>query len=416
MRDIIDNMRLAVRINAIQVISLLGLALVTLMVSLSGSRIAENSETLFVSSLSLNRQIDTFNLSIERARGMVSRVPAEFDLERQNEFKAVFDKDLGVARGALDHLRDKGSQERLAAIDQLAAHLDTMEIQAGEIFSLAANFAQDQANEILANQLFTLDELIDSNLEDLRGLADKETDLSLTSLRDIAWWMTVQALIVGLAVALVSLLSGWFVGRSITRPLAGMGKAMAALADAQLDIAIPGTGRGDEIGAMSRTVQVFKDNAIEMQRLQAEQTAADEQAKAARQRMLDELEEHVGSVVSSGVDGDLSRRVTASFNDPVLERLASGINRLVETVEQGLGENCSALAALARGDLTGQVEGNYRGAFQNLKDSTNATTEKLAEIVAQIQTATSEVENAAAEISSGTSDLSERTEQAASNL
>jgi methyl-accepting chemotaxis protein len=188
------------------------------------------------------------------------------------------------------------------------------------------------------------------------------------------------------------------------------------LASGQLDVAIDHTDRRDEVGQMSRTVQIFKDSAVEKQALQAEKLTADERAKAERQRMLDELEQHVGSVVSFGIAGDLSKRVTASFADPTLQRLADGINRFVETVDQGLGENQRAMDALAAGKLDQRVEGAYQGAFNDMKTAVNAMITKLSGIVSEIEGTTREVENAAGEISSGTQDLSKRTEQAAASL
>ncbi|MBT3306659.1 MAG: HAMP domain-containing protein, partial [Alphaproteobacteria bacterium] len=52
----------------------------------------------------------------------------------------------------------------------------------------------------------------------------------------------------------------YYVVTGITRPLADMTDAMSALAEGDKKVEVPGTDRGDEIGAMAETVQVFKDN------------------------------------------------------------------------------------------------------------------------------------------------------------
>jgi methyl-accepting chemotaxis protein len=73
------------------------------------------------------------------------------------------------------------------------------------------------------------------------------------------WWtLALAAAIALLAVAL----AGW-IGRGISRSLAGMSTTMTALAGNNLDVPIPGLGRRDEVGAMAKAVQVFKENAIE---------------------------------------------------------------------------------------------------------------------------------------------------------
>ena len=57
---------------------------------------------------------------------------------------------------------------------------------------------------------------------------------------------------------------------------------MQALADGELEGDIPGIGRGDEVGAMAATVQIFKDNAMRIRGL--EQAEAETQQRAAAER------------------------------------------------------------------------------------------------------------------------------------
>jgi methyl-accepting chemotaxis protein len=209
---------------------------------------------------------------------------------------------------------------------------------------------------------------------------------------------------------------GVIIGNVVATPILSMTQAMRRLAAGDLNMTVPGIGRRDEIGAMAETVQVFKNNAVEMQRLEMEQAQAQDQAAAERQAMLAELQEGVGSVVNAAIKGDLSQRVTTKFDDPIMQSLGDGVSRLAATVDQGLSETRSVLEALSAGDLTSRVKGTYQGAFNELKSNVNTTAEKLTEIVTEIQIATGEVKSAAAEITSGTVDLSSRTEQAASNL
>src|SRR5690606_31589908 len=72
---------------------------------------------------------------------------------------------------------------------------------------------------------------------------------------------------IGCLAALMGLGFSWLIGRSITRPLNGLAAAMKRLADGDLGAQIPATNVKDEIGAMARTVIVFRDNAVERERL-----------------------------------------------------------------------------------------------------------------------------------------------------
>jgi methyl-accepting chemotaxis protein len=77
---------------------------------------------------------------------------------------------------------------------------------------------------------------------------------------------------VGFAAVLIGLGFSWLIGRSIARPLDGLVAAMTRLANGDTSVKIPATRASDEIGAMARTVIVFRDNMIERDRLTAEQS------------------------------------------------------------------------------------------------------------------------------------------------
>lgn len=64
--------------------------------------------------------------------------------------------------------------------------------------------------------------------------------------------------------------------RRITTPLAVMTATMRRLADGDTALTVPGLERTDEIGAMAQAVDVFRSHAIDIARLEAEQTAARE--------------------------------------------------------------------------------------------------------------------------------------------
>ena len=69
----------------------------------------------------------------------------------------------------------------------------------------------------------------------------------------------------------------WFTGRGIARPVVRLSAAMRSLSEGDNKVAILGVERGDEIGAMAKAVDVFKQNAIEMEGMRG---AQEEQAEA----------------------------------------------------------------------------------------------------------------------------------------
>ena len=85
---------------------------------------------------------------------------------------------------------------------------------------------------------------------------------------------SVTRLNIMLLIAAVVIAAGvsTFAARSITRPVGcRLRTSMASLAAGEKTIEVPGLDRGDEIGAMAQAVDVFRRNALEMDRLRAEQ-------------------------------------------------------------------------------------------------------------------------------------------------
>ncbi|NBJ13651.1 methyl-accepting chemotaxis protein [Microvirga arsenatis] len=85
----------------------------------------------------------------------------------------------------------------------------------------------------------------------------------------------------------ISLL-GSIIAFAVVRPLGGMTAAMGRLAHGDLNVDVIGIERKDEVGELARSLQVFKDNALEARRLAAEQEV-ENQAKMRRAEVLDQL-------------------------------------------------------------------------------------------------------------------------------
>ena len=81
----------------------------------------------------------------------------------------------------------------------------------------------------------------------------------------VLWVLAIGVVVIGLVVALLVVLM-----RRIAQPIDELSLAMGALSQGQLDTEIAALSRDDEIGAMARSVQVFKDNAIRLKETEDE--------------------------------------------------------------------------------------------------------------------------------------------------
>ncbi len=221
---------------------------------------------------------------------------------------------------------------------------------------------------------------------------------------------------VGAVLLAIAALVGFAFSRTITKPISRLTETMNALAQGQLETEVKGAERADEIGDMARAVQVFKENALKVNEMTEGERSASIQRRNERTQMMRDLQLAFGEVVGAATSGDFTRRVEAEFPDEELNALAHSVNDLVATVDRGLSETGQVLAALANTDLTHRVEGEYQGAFEQLKTDTNAVAEKLTDIVGGLKQTSRGLKTATSEILSGANDLSERTTKQAATI
>lgn len=128
------------------------------------------------------------------------------------------------------------------------------------------------------------------------------------------------------------------------------------------------------------------------------------------------IEKEVAQIIDSISKGDFSKRVVENGKHDFFLVVSQGINNLIEMTSKSLDEIATVLSALANGDLTQNIEGDYAGMFKQIKDDTNATVESLKNIIGEIKHATDYINTGAKEIAAGNNDLSHRTEEQAASL
>ncbi|HWL19305.1 MAG TPA: methyl-accepting chemotaxis protein [Bradyrhizobium sp.] len=157
----------------------------------------------------------------------------------------------------------------------------------------------------------------------------------------------------GLSILGIAVIAGgvaWVIGRSISGPLGQLGARMRGLADGALDGDIPGIGRGDEVGAMAVTVQIFKDNALRMREL--EKAEAETQARAAADRrtamenLANDFERSVNGIVRSVSTAATGMQTTAQSMTATASD-ASARAATVSAASQSASNNVSTVAAAA---------------------------------------------------------------------
>ena len=337
--------------------------------------------------------------------------------EKIDDFVSQADRRMTEMKGRfpiIEQAANATEMEQLAAVkpvmDAYFAKIDTMLAVAA-----AKPFNADALNAALAETLAAQQVVTDTikiySTYSGELMAEMREEANASAFAGMLTLVISAA--VGIAIGLVfSVMMG---RRTIVNPVRKLTQTMIELADGRLDVEIPNPDARDEIGAMARAVEVFRQNGKRVAALSAEE-AERNLSIVERADMMALLQSELRSVMQAASSGNFGQRVPTDFSDSELNSLASSVNGLVETVDRGLAETGEVLSAIAHTDLTQRVTGHYEGAFGALKNNTNAVAEKLTDIVAQLQGTSRSLKTATSEILAGANDLSERTTRQAATI
>ncbi|MCG8491723.1 MAG: methyl-accepting chemotaxis protein [Sneathiellales bacterium] len=215
--------------------------------------------------------------------------------------------------------------------------------------------------------------------------------------------LLIQTLI-GLAVLAGSIIfTAYLLRRFITRPLSQLTQAMTGLAGGDVSLTVTGIKRKDDVGDMSRAVQVFKENALKVKELQVEQEK-EAQAKAEREasRAAQE-EERKEKERFSKLEAETAASEERAL---ILVELAQKLEESVDGVAQEIANSTAGMEKQARTMLDGAGE-----TAAHSQSIANAS-ENAARNVGSVASATEELSASLQEINrqiSVSNDLSKKT-------
>jgi methyl-accepting chemotaxis protein len=130
-------------------------------------------------------------------------------------------------------------------------------------------------------------------------LAEMDEAEVLAPIRNMQMVVVLSALVALTIIAVISV----FVSRRISAPITKMVGVMKQIAEDKTDVEIPSLEKQDEIGDMAKTLQVFKENAIENKRLEESRKVAEVRAEEDKKKAMFDLasrfEERVQGMIQS---------------------------------------------------------------------------------------------------------------------
>lgn len=190
----------------------------------------------------------------------------------------------------------------------------------------------------------------------LIGLDDRDAARAVADATALGNSARIWILGILVVAALLCLGIGASLVRSVSIPIRAITDAMQKLAAKNVDVVIPGAERRDEIGAMAATVQIFRENMVKADQLEAAQAAE----RAARERRQAAMEQHTQDFGTSiaGVMGTLSE--ASAKMRAAAESMAGAANDVrleAHETSQGAAKSSQDLTAVAAAveELTSSV-------------------------------------------------------------
>jgi methyl-accepting chemotaxis protein len=285
----------------------------------------------------------------------------------------------GIATFRTNYIK---AQQQIAALERaglpenLATMLAALKVGAGR-YSDA--FDKASASLLLGDELYyksivPVTAAAAGKLEGLQDLIKKRFERTKADVDDrIASTISLQEIVAGVA-ALAGMLIAFLIARGIVGPISGLNSSMLKLAGGNLDVAVPGLDRKDEVGEMAHTVEVFKTNGLEMVRMRAEQESNEkrsvEQRKADMMKLADEFESAVGEIVETVSSASTELEASATTLTSTAER-SEQLTTTVAAASEQASANVQSVAS-ATEELSSSVNEISRQVQESARMATDA--------------------------------------------
>jgi methyl-accepting chemotaxis protein len=198
---------------------------------------------------------------------------------------------------------------------------------------------------------------------------------------------TIEIAILIIAISVLG--AGFFIGRSVSKPLSAMTTAMIELAKGNFAIVLPGLGRADEIGEIAQAVETFKVNAEQKARDEAEAKIRQDkilaqQRKADMIKMADAFEGAVGEIVETVSSASTELEASADVLTSTATR-SQELTTMVEAASEEAATNVQSVASATEeltssvNEISRQVQESARIAAEAV-DQAHQTNDRVSEL------------------------------------
>jgi len=327
--------------------------------------------------------------SVERYRQLqashiMATAPAEKEREEVsiNETLQLFDKTWRLYEPTVT------TPSELAFVAAIKKGWSTYLDDSKNLIELSRKNQGEAAAKLFIGQLRTEFGQIRKTLEDDLAFnvdeGKKEADKGAEVYRSARFWIFVTLAIATVLCAAM----GFMIIVGVSRPITAMTDTMRRLAGGDMAAEIAGVDRKDEIGKMAGAVLVFKDNAIETERMRTDQLEADriaaERRKQDMHKLADAFESAVGEIIETVSSASTELEASASTLTVTAER-SQELTTMVAAASEEATTNVNSVASATEelsssvNEISRQVQESARMASDAVGQARN-TTDRVSEL------------------------------------
>ncbi|HOS13594.1 MAG TPA: methyl-accepting chemotaxis protein [Smithella sp.] len=290
----------------------------------------------------------------------------------------------------------------------------------------------DDANSILADKSY-LNEAGRKALAVVKNLNQYSVNKNETRVKQYVkgrgGWSGILWIFSGFgALALIGL--GTMVHRNITRPIKTIVLMMQEIEKGHLSKRLK-MNRKDEIGSLSRSMDMFADNlqkniVYSMQQIsegnidvEPKVTDSKDEIGPALIKMINaigSMSNEVKRCCLNALEGNLQNRADVTPYQGSFRQIIQAFNDTLDAVMNPINEAALVLTKVADKDMTARMAGDYKGGHAKIKESVNMVVDNLDGALQQVAISADQVASASVQVSTGGQSLSQGASEQASSL
>ena len=318
--------------------------------------------------LEIEKLLHQADAKVNALRAMVWRLGASGDtslIAQIAKTQTALKTNFNLLRGAAD---DRELLTVISSLDQIVKRFLAANDEVVKSEELKADIVTNRTVKVVADAA----ELMEMTVENAQknSMASNDEVMAETAHANRINQIMTAIVILSLIVSMVFSFLG------ISRPMMRLDGALGAMAGGNLDVVIPGAGRGDEIGDLAKTVAVIRENAEQKARDEAEAKIKQDQIAAQQRKsdmikLADNFETAVGEIVERVSSASTELEASAGTLTSNAER-AQELTTMVAAASEEASTNVQSVAS-----ATEQMSSSVNEISRQVQESARMATDAV---------------------------------------